>query len=165
MRLSTNTITDNHSPGKTHKMRSVLPTDIAEWERMRQVLWPASRSEHRREIEAYFLDQSRDIREAIMLVRDDDRLGGFLELNIRNYAEGSRAPQVPYVEGWFVDDDLRGQGHGRRLTEAAQMWAVRQGFDELASDAEATNAASIAAHTALGFRETDRIVCFLKRLR
>ena len=47
----------------------------------------------------------------------------------------------------------------------AERWARALGYSELASDAEIDNTVSIAAHRALGFEETDRIVCFLKKLR
>lgn len=72
--------------------------------------------------------------------------------------------RVPYIEGWYVDEDLRGCGHGRRLVLAAEKWVVEQGFSELASDSDLENTDSIAAHKALGFDEVDRIVCFLKKL-
>lgn len=45
----------------------------------------------------------------------------------------------------------------------AEAWAREQGFDELASDTEIDNHASIALHRRLGFAETERVVCFLKR--
>ncbi|MEM7343763.1 MAG: GNAT family N-acetyltransferase, partial [Chloroflexota bacterium] len=76
----------------------------------------------------------------------------------------TEAAEVPYIEGWYVDAHLRGQGYGRQLIEAAEQWAKEKGFNELASDAEVENIASIAAHKALGFDETDRVVCFLKKL-
>lgn len=43
-------------------------------------------------------------------------------------------------------------------------WAKECGFKELASDAELENTDSINAHKALGFEETGRTVCFIKRL-
>jgi aminoglycoside 6'-N-acetyltransferase I len=46
----------------------------------------------------------------------------------------------------------------------AERWAGALGYSELASDAEIDNTVSISAHRALGFDETDRIVCFLKKL-
>ena len=69
-----------------------------------------------------------------------------------------------YVEGWFVDADLRRRGWGRRLVDAAAAWARARGVDELASDALLDNAGSIAAHRRLGFEEVERHVCFRRRL-
>jgi aminoglycoside 6'-N-acetyltransferase I len=93
------------------------------------------------------------------------RLGGFIELGVRARVDGSFSPRVAYVEGWYVDPDRRGAGWGRRLIAAAEAWAARRGLTELASDAELANPAGIRAHRALGFRETFRLVCFLKSVR
>lgn len=37
---------------------------------------------------------------------------GFMELNIRNFAEGSRKPKVPYVEAWYIKPEYQGKGYG-----------------------------------------------------
>jgi aminoglycoside 6'-N-acetyltransferase I len=100
-----------------------------------------------------------------VLARGNGNLGGFIELNIRHYAEGTRASPVAYVEGWYIDLDLRGRGYGKQLINAAEGWTINRGFDILASDADLENADSIAAHKALGFEEVDRIVCFIKKLK
>lgn len=132
---------------------------------MRNNLWPGSLNEHLEEIDKYFSNTGIGVAEVFVLERSSKKLGGFIEVNIRNYAEGSAAPGVPYIEGWYVDKDLRGGGHGKQLMSAAEKWAVDHGFYELASDSELDNANSIAAHKALGFEEVDRIVCFIKKLR
>ncbi|BAY87137.1 GCN5-related N-acetyltransferase [Calothrix parasitica NIES-267] len=105
-----------------------------------------------------------DIVEVFVVERINGKLGGFIELNIRNYAEGTESKQVPYVEGWYIDSDIRGKGYGKEFIEQAQIWAIQNGFYELASDAEIENLISIAAHKVLGFKEVDRIVCFIKKL-
>lgn len=145
------------------KIRKVHSGDRVEWLRMRALLWPGSDTDHREEIERFFLD-SADVEEVLVLQREGSGLGGFIELSIRKYAEGSSFSQVPYVEGWFVDEDLRETGFGRLLVQAAEKWAEEKGFRELASDTQIENEVSIAAHRALGFRETERIICFLKKL-
>ncbi len=89
---------------------------------------------------------------------------GFVELSLRAYAEGCQSDNVAYVEGWYVTPEARGRGVGRALIEAAEDWARGQGCTELASDAELGNAASAAAHEALGFSEVGQIRCFRKVL-
>ena len=146
------------------QIRSVEKSDISEWSRMRSALWPDSTDNHVAEIEEYFTGVSIDIVEAFVVERPNGNLGGFIEINLRNFAEGSRSSQVPYIEAWYVDQDLRGKGVGKRLMEKAEQWSLEKGFFELASDTELENIKSIAAHKALGFKEVDRVVCFLKKL-
>jgi aminoglycoside 6'-N-acetyltransferase I len=53
---------------------------------------------------------------------------------------------------------------GRTLIQAAEEWVLSRGCRELASDAQLDSHVSIEAHRRLGFTETERLVCFLKRL-
>ncbi len=145
-------------------IRPANPDDIPAWSHMRTNLWPDSHDQHLAEINAYFAHTSIDIQQCFV-IETDGQLAGFIELNIRNFVEGSRMPQVPYVEAWYVEPDHRGQGYGIQLMKRAEQWALEQGFSELGSDTDTHNHASIAAHKHLGFEETYRIVCFLKQLK
>lgn len=49
--------------------------------------------------------------------------------------------------------------------QKAEQWAISQGYSELASDTKIDNNRSISMHKHLGVLETERIVCFLKRLK
>jgi aminoglycoside 6'-N-acetyltransferase I len=60
--------------------------------------------------------------------------------------------------------EARGRGVGRRLVSAAESWARGQGCSEFASDTEADNYASAAAHRALGFTDVGLVRCFRKDL-
>lgn len=146
------------------KVRKVNFNDRQEWTRMRNLLWNSSEEEHLEEIEQYFANNSTNIVNVLVLDRNNGKLGGFIELNIRNYAEGSELGAIPYIEGWYIDSDIRNTGYGRQLIAIAEDWAIENGFNELASDAELENLTSIAAHKALGFQEVERIVCFIKKL-
>jgi aminoglycoside 6'-N-acetyltransferase I len=97
-------------------------------------------------------------------VRENGELGGFLEGGLRKYAEGCDTSPVGYIEGWFVDDDLRGQGIGGALVQAVEAWAREQGYTEIASDTWLDNETSIRAHLALGYEESERLVHFRKSL-
>lgn len=101
----------------------------------------------------------------IVADRGDGLLAGFVEIGSRNYAEGCETSPVAYLEGWYVDSDVRRSGLGARLLKAAETWALEHGFSEIASDAELGNAVSLRAHLALGFEEVERQICFKKRLR
>lgn len=147
-------------------IRPITPQDADEWSRMRTDLWPDTNDGHKAEIAAYFDGTSIDVVEVLVIDREAEAkgLGGFLELNLRNFAEGCLLPEVPYVEAWLVDEDLRNQGWGRSLMQAAEKWASARGYEQLASDTTPDNEKSITAHKALGFKEVERVVCFLKDL-
>jgi aminoglycoside 6'-N-acetyltransferase I len=102
--------------------------------------------------------------EVFVCERGTGGLAGFLELSVRNYAEGCEGA-APYIESWYVDPDVRGRGLGRALMAAAEEWARAHDYRELASDTELSNEASQRAHRALGFEEVERSVHFRKPLR
>jgi putative acetyltransferase len=153
------------------QVRTVRQGDQAEWLRMRALLWPdCPAPQQAEEIRAFLGTNSPGWSEpflsvaAFVAVRPSGGLGGFLEASIRPYAEDCATWPVGYVEGWFVDADLRCQGVGRRLLAAAEQWATAQGCQEMASDAQMENEVSLAAHKALGFEESSRAVHLRKRL-
>lgn len=96
--------------------------------------------------------------------RADGKLGAFLEAGTRAFADGCWSRPVGYIEGWYVDEDLRRQGVGAMLVRAAEDWARSQGLKEMASDTWLDNDESIAAHLALGYEEAERLVHFSKDL-
>ena len=140
-------------------IRKLTPDDWPEWRRMRAILWPECAPEMH---ELEMREQSSDPHYAVFGYARDEGLGGFIELSVRHRVDGSDSPRVGYVDGWYVDPDLRGQGIGRQLIREAEAWTRGLGLTELASDAELANDESIRAHGALGFRETFRLVHFLK---
>lgn len=147
------------------RIRMAKPEDLEQWVAMRTLLWPESEAEHRDELETYFSGCSIDIEQVFVIeLENTSNLAGFIEMNIRNFAEGSRAARVPYVEAWFVRPEFRGGGYGSALMAQAESWAVDLGFREIASDTEWFNQKSIAMHKHLGYMETERVVCFLKKL-
>lgn len=101
----------------------------------------------------------------LVLDRGDGSLGGFVELALRDGVDGAAREVTAFLEGWYVDPRLRGDGWGRKLIRAAEQWAKARDMFELAGDAECHNAVGVAAHRGCGFRETFRVVQFLKRVR
>lgn len=150
-------------------LRARLATleDRAEWLRMLFGLYPGSaESDHVPSVDAYF--SGADVGELLpsavfVLERVPGRLAGFLELSVRDYAEGCTGA-TPYVESWYVDEDVRGTGAGRALMRAAEDWARAHGYTEMASDALLENTVSHAVHRALGFDVVERTVHFRKSL-
>ena len=129
---------------------------------MRLLLWPdCPPDQHAREMRESL---GRPASAVFVAARPTAGLCGFLEAAIRPYAEGCQTSSVGYIEGWYVDADVRQQGVGRELVRAAERWAGSQGFQEMASDTEVGNDESQKAHVALGYKETSRLVHFRKRL-
>jgi aminoglycoside 6'-N-acetyltransferase I len=129
---------------------------------LRLQLWPECRDDCDGEI-AQILARPDDW--AVFVVsRGGHAPAGFLEVHLREYAEGARRSPVAFVEGWYVVPEQRGCGLGKALMKAAENWALDRGCDELASDTQIDNELSIAVHRRLGFHEMERLVCFLKRL-
>jgi aminoglycoside 6'-N-acetyltransferase I len=145
------------------QIRYIRPDDQPEWVRMRDLLWPGSLPDHELETQSFFTQPDESLA-TFVVDRLDGRLGGFIELSQRNYAEGCTSSPVAYIEGWFIDDDLRQQGFGAALIEAGEQWAKDKGLKEIASDTEIENDISIVAHKAIGYKEEARIVCFRKEL-
>ncbi len=144
-------------------IRQAALEDKEEWLRMRRLLWPDSPEvEHLQEIEVYF--QAGAVDAAFVAVRPSGELAGFLEASLRKYADGCSSSPVGYIEGWYVDSDLRRQGVGGLLVAAAEAWAHGQGCSEMASDCLLDNHASLAAHLALGYEEAERLIHFRKSI-
>ena len=101
----------------------------------------------------------------LVIDRGEGKLGGFIELALRDGVDGAAREITGYVEGWFVEPELRGKNWGRKLVAAGERWAKARGMIELASDSELWNKSAHAAHKAVGFREVERLVLFLKKLR
>jgi aminoglycoside 6'-N-acetyltransferase I len=83
---------------------------------------------------------------------------------MRPYADGCSTRPVGYLEGWYVDSDVRRQGVGRALVAAAEAWARTQGCREMASDTHLDNMVSRHAHARLGYAEIEHLVHFRKSL-
>jgi aminoglycoside 6'-N-acetyltransferase I len=147
-------------------IRPVEPGDAAEWLRMRCALWPSGTlAEHEADIRAYF-ESSALSPAAVVFVstRDAGGLQGFLEAGTRPYADGCSTQPVGYLEGWYVDPDVRRRGVGRALVAAAEAWARAQGCREMASDTDLDNALSRHAHARMGYAEMEYLVHFRKSL-
>ena len=144
-------------------IRQIAESDRGDWVRLRDALWPGSLADHDRETRMFFDKQLET--PVVFVAAVSGRLVGFLELDFRKYAPGCRSSPVAFIEGWYVEPAVRGQGIGRALMEAAQAYARAARHDEIASDAEIDNANGIAAHRALGWEEIERVVYFRRSLR
>jgi molybdopterin synthase catalytic subunit len=141
-------------------VRLLRPSDHAEWLRLRTSIWPNPPESLERDVERFHETGILWGLATIVFVidRGDRRLGGFVELSSRPFAQGCTSAPVAYVEGWLVDQDLRRTGLGGQLMRAAEAWARDRGFQEMGSDCWATNRTSLLAQHALGFQVANRLV-------
>lgn len=142
------------------RVRAYEARDRAEWTRMRALLWPG---EHLDDADAD--DWLATSTNAVLVAeRDGGGLCGFVEVGERSVVDGCVTSPVGYLEGWWVDPDVRRRGVGAALVRAFEGWARARGYREVGSDALIDNVVSHRAHAALGFEEVCRVVNFRKTL-
>jgi len=147
-------------------IRPLEARDVEAWAAMRGRLWPhADAGDLLREAETFAArPQEAIIAAAFVAAEGANEPLGFIELSIRNFADGCDSSPIPHIEGWYVEPSAQRAGIGRDLMRAAEAWARERGFTELASDTEVENLTSQDAHVACGFEETERLVKFRKPL-
>ena len=96
---------------------------------------------------------------------NQDRPVGFAQCQLRyDYVEGTETSPVGYLEGIFIEEEYRHNGYAKELLSECEKWAREKDCKEFASDCEIDNDSSFGFHMALGFKETNRIICFAKQL-
>jgi aminoglycoside 6'-N-acetyltransferase I len=145
------------------RVRRLQPADHAEHVRMRIALWPDEDPADLAHTTAPLLDDPNQV--AFVAERPaGGGLCGMIEASIRPFANGVDEQPCAFVEGWWVDADVRRTGVGRALIAAVEDWARQRGFLELGSDALIDNELSYIAHLAVGFEERERTINFRKFL-
>jgi aminoglycoside 6'-N-acetyltransferase I len=134
------------------EIRIVEPADADEWLRMRLALWPDEPEKEATEIARFLAGETLPFLEAAFVCpRPGGGLCGLSEVAIHTEAPGCVTDRIGYLEAWFVDPDVRGQGIGRALAAAAENWARAHGCREMASDTDPGYPVSPAAHVAIGY--------------
>ena len=143
-------------------VRLLEESDIPQWTQLRSELW-SNESHAELDVEGR-ASLMADPPLIVFVAAEGEKLAGFLEMDLRSYAEGCASTPVPYVEGWYVAPDWRRRGVGGALMSAAEQWSRERGYTELGSDTEDLNRLSRDAHAALGFEEVETLVVFRKAL-
>lgn len=141
----------------------VAPDDMEDWLELALKLWPdASREGLRGELGAA-LNSPKDA--GFMVRTPAGEAVAFMNLSLRyDYVPGVSAYPVAYVEGIYVANAFRRQGVAGALLGRAEAWAKAKNCVNLASDTTLENTQSQVFHEAAGFREVERVVCFVKTL-
>src|SRR3954453_9228709 len=99
---------------------------------MRLLLWPdAGWEDLASEVPGMLANPDTPV---FVAVRAGGGLCGFVEASIRPSADGINDAPCAFVEGWWVDADVRRAGIGRALVRNVEDWARARSFSELGSD-------------------------------
>jgi aminoglycoside 6'-N-acetyltransferase I len=152
------------------QVRPARLSDLDQLAPMLAQLWPqASVDEHAAELRLLLGGKADQVLTMPLIIfvaqTDAGDLAGFVEVDLRSHADGCNPAQaVGYIEGWYVAEDFRRRGVGKRLLAHAEDWARGHKCIEIASDALVANELSQRAHEALGYEVVDRCVHYRKRL-
>ena len=125
-------------------------------------LWPHCKPETLRDEYADLL-LSEDC--AVFLAEAGSQAAAFAQCQLRrDYVEGSGSSPVGYLEAVYVEEPFRRRGIAKALVQQCEQWAGAKGCWEFASDCELTNEQSLRFHLGAGFREANRVICFIKKL-
>ena len=117
------------------------------------------------DLEVEFRELAMNNEAACFIKYAEDKPIAFAQCQLRHdYVEGTESSPVGYLEGIFVSEGYRKQGIAAELLSECEKWAKEKGCTEFASDCELDNETSLRFHRALGFEETNRIICFRKDL-
>lgn len=110
-----------------------------------------------------FIDMCDNTETTCFIKFIDDKAIGFANASLRHdYVEGCETSPVAYLEAIYVDEEYRHLGYAKDLVNRCEEWGREQGAKEFASDCILTNNDSYKFHTAIGFKEVNRIICFKK---
>lgn len=102
----------------------------------------------------------------IYLALEECQITGFAYFSLRrDYVEGTSTSPIGYLEGIYIKPNYRNKGFGKQLIEKGLIWAKLKRCKEFASDCEIDNELSILFHKKIGFREANKIVCFVKDIK
>lgn len=151
-------------------IRPANASDVDQLARLCEALWPTSSAlEHARELRLLLGGKAALVVTTpiafFVAEASDGALVGFVEVDLRSHADGCNPSQpVGYIEGWYVAEDYRRLGIGKKLLDQAEDWARSHRCIEIASDAVIENDVSQRAHEALGYKVVDRCVHYRKLL-
>lgn len=141
--------------------KALRKADFELWLAMGRKLWPQERR-----LRPVFEKIFKSPRERVFICWIGGAAAGFVEVSMRrDYVEGSSASPTGYIEGIFVERRFRRRGVARLLVGAAERWAKGRGAVEVGSDTRLANRRSQRFHRALGFKQVEKNVAFIKKIR
>ena len=138
-------------------------SSLPELVRMVLALWPECNAED--ELKSY-RNILNDTSSHVLIAKVETKSAGFIHLSTRNdWVEGTITSPVAYIEGIYVKPQYRKQKIAVSLVRHGEKWALSRGLSEMGSDTEIENVISQDFHRSIGFKETNRIVCFSRKIK
>jgi aminoglycoside 6'-N-acetyltransferase I len=138
------------------KLRSVNRNEFSLWSKYRKSLYSELDDDYDQEEMKNIFDSDSWL---CQFVEDNDgKLIGLVELSFRNIADGCLSTPVPYLEGFYLVENKRNKGLGKKIIQLLVDWCKEHGYTELATDTELKNERAQRFYEKLGFKEIDRIV-------
>jgi len=128
-------------PVDSIQIRAARLSDLDQLATLCEALWPESPAEeHAQELGLILGGKSALVLTMPHLIfvaeAIDGTLAGFLEVDLRSHADGCNPSRpVGYIEGWYVSENHRQCGVGKKLLAKAEDWARSHKCAEMASDA------------------------------
>jgi aminoglycoside 6'-N-acetyltransferase I len=135
----------------------------AEWVRLRHALWDDGLESLDAQLRQ--LAQAHVPYVGFLACTEGETAVAFAEASLRPYVNGCETSPVVFLEGLYVAPAFRRQGLARQLVSKVEAWGAAAGCAEFASDIRAENHDSHSMHLALGFKETERVIYFRKRVK
>ena len=143
-------------------VKPVTEQEYDDWLRLRMALYPEITEDgHRLEMQAVLADGEQA---CCYVAHLEEKAVGFLEVAIRDWAEGCDTKNVGYLESVYVDEFFRRSGVAGGLIQAAEKWARDHGAAEIASDVDINNDEALGMHHHMNYEEVGRSVLFKKKL-
>jgi len=110
-------------------------------------------------------DEHLSGKEFIFLYERDNEIIGFINTSIRNdYVPGSTVDGVAYIEGIYVCKAYRRNQVAIQLVDHVIRYFKQRGFTEIGSDSEIENEVSYFWHKAIGFKEVERCIHYIRKI-
>lgn len=133
-----------------------------DWFELRDLLWP---NHDPMELKKEMLEiEEKADQMPVFFAYDQEVMCGFMECSLKEEAPGCHSNRILYIEGWYVRDNYRQKGVGRKLFEHASQWGKSHGCIEMASDTNENYPISPIAHKKIGFLESSIPFYYYKKL-
>ena len=143
-------------------IQEMKPSDISIVAKMAQELF---KENDFAALEKEFECLSGSQKDTILVAIENRDTAGFIHMSLRyEYVEGATSTPVAYIEGIYVKPDYRQRHIAHKLISAGEGWAKSKGCTQIASDVEMDNAISQKVHQKTGFKEVNRLVCYVKSI-